>query len=63
MAAWANPVIRDHSAMAEWIYFILPPCENFAETLTPAEEEASGRHWQLIRPCLEGSIGRDHERD
>ena len=43
--------------MAEWIYFIHPPRENFAETMTEAEEEVWGRHWQrLKRLYLEGSI-------
>ena len=31
--------------MAEWIYFIHPPREDFAETMTEAESEAWGRHW------------------
>ena len=34
--------------MAEWIYFIHPPRENFAETMTEAEEEVWGRHWKRI---------------
>ena len=35
--------------MAEWIYFIHPPRENFAETMTEAEEEVWGRHWERIK--------------
>lgn len=35
--------------MAEWIYFIHPPRENFAATMTDAEQEAWGRHWQRIK--------------
>lgn len=43
--------------MAEWIYFIHPPRENFAETMTEAEEEAWGRHWdRLKRLYLDGSV-------
>jgi len=35
--------------MAEWIYFIHPPREDFAETMTEAEDEAWGRHWELAK--------------
>ena len=43
--------------MAEWIYFIHPPREDFAETMTQAEEEAWGRHWiRIQRLYLEGRI-------
>ena len=35
--------------MAEWIYFIHPPREDFADTMTAAEEEVWGRHWQRIK--------------
>jgi uncharacterized protein YciI len=43
--------------MAEWIYFIHPPRDDFAETMTDAEEEAWGRHWiRIQRLYLEGRI-------
>jgi uncharacterized protein YciI len=43
--------------LAEWIYFIHPPREQFAETMTEAEEEVWGRHWERIqRLYKEGSI-------
>jgi uncharacterized protein YciI len=43
--------------MPEWIYIIHPPRENFARTMTPAEEEVWSRHWQRAkRLYLEGSI-------
>ena len=43
--------------MAEWIYFIHPPREDFAATMTEAEQEAWGRHWARIqRLYLEGRI-------
>jgi uncharacterized protein YciI len=43
--------------MAEWIYFLHPPRDDFAATLTEAEEEAWGRHWQrLQRLHAEGVI-------
>jgi uncharacterized protein YciI len=35
--------------MAEWIYFIHPPREDFAATMTPAEEEVWARHGQRIK--------------
>lgn len=43
--------------MAHWIYFIHPPRENFAETMTEAEEEAWSRHWaRLQRLFEEGTV-------
>ena len=35
--------------MAEWIYFIHPPRENFADTMTEAEGEVWGVHWERIQ--------------
>jgi uncharacterized protein YciI len=35
--------------MAEWIYFIHESREHFAETMTEAEQEAWGRHWERIK--------------
>lgn len=35
--------------MAEWIYFIHPPREDFAATMTDAEKEVWGRHWERIK--------------
>ena len=35
--------------MSEWIYFIHPPREDFAATMSPAEKEVWGRHWERIR--------------
>ena len=43
--------------MSSWIYFIHPPREDFAATMTEAEGEAWGRHWARIqRLYAEGSI-------
>ena len=43
--------------MAEWIYFIHPPRDDFAASMTDAENEAWGRHWERIqRLYAEGSI-------
>jgi uncharacterized protein YciI len=35
--------------MAEWIYFIHEPREDFAATMTEAESEAWDRHWTRIQ--------------
>jgi uncharacterized protein YciI len=43
--------------MDTWIYFIHPPREDFAETMTEAEGEAWGRHWVRIqRLYAEGRV-------
>jgi uncharacterized protein YciI len=43
--------------MAEWIYFIHPPREDFATTMTEAEIEVWGRHWQRIQELfVEGVV-------
>jgi uncharacterized protein YciI len=43
--------------MAEWIYLIHPPREDFAATMTDAEQEAWGRHWERIKRLYdEGSV-------
>jgi len=43
--------------VAEWIYFIHPPREDFAATMTDAESEAWSRHWERIkRLYAEGTI-------
>ena len=43
--------------MDTWIYFIHPPREDFAETMTDAENEVWGRHWARIQRLFdEGSI-------
>lgn len=43
--------------MAEWVYFIHPPRDDFGETMTDAEQEAWGRHWERIqRLYLEGVV-------
>ena len=43
--------------MAEWIYFIHPPRENFAATMTDEESAVWGVHWERIqRLFAEGRI-------
>jgi uncharacterized protein YciI len=38
--------------MAEWIYFIHPPRENFAATMTDAEKEVWGVHFERFQRML-----------
>jgi uncharacterized protein YciI len=43
--------------MDTWVYFIHPPRDDFAETMTDAENEVWGRHWRRIQGLfLEGRI-------
>jgi uncharacterized protein YciI len=43
--------------MAEWIYFIHPPRENFADTMTDEEIEVWGVHFERFKRLLaEGVI-------
>jgi uncharacterized protein YciI len=43
--------------METWIYFIHPPRDDFAATMTEAEDEAWGRHWERVkRLYAEGRI-------
>lgn len=45
------------TAMAEWIYFIHPPRENFAETMTDEEQAVWGVHFERFQRMLaEGSL-------
>jgi len=39
-------------AMAEWIYFLHPPRERFAETMTDAERAAFGQHFGYLEGLL-----------
>jgi uncharacterized protein YciI len=43
--------------MAEWIYFIHPPRENFAATMTDEEKAVWGVHFERFeRMLIEGSL-------
>jgi uncharacterized protein YciI len=43
--------------MSEWVYFIHPPREDFAATMTDEERAVWGEHAQLVRRRLdEGSL-------
>jgi uncharacterized protein YciI len=40
---------EDRRLMAEWIYFIHPPRDNFAATMTEAEQEVWARDWTRLK--------------
>src|SRR5262245_27180697 len=43
--------------MADWVYFIHPPRENFAATMTEDEQAVWGEHAELLeRRLAEGSL-------
>ncbi len=43
--------------MGEWVYLIHPPRDDFAATMTDAESEAWGRHWERLKVLFdEGRI-------
>jgi uncharacterized protein YciI len=42
--------------MADWIYFLHPPRENFAATMTDPEREAWGRHFERLQSLLADGV-------
>jgi uncharacterized protein YciI len=42
--------------MADWVYFIHPPRDDFAETMTEAEEEVWHRHWVRIKRLYDEGV-------
>ena len=42
----------DGEHMPEWIYFLHPPREDFAATMTPAEQDVFGRHFAYLPRLL-----------
>lgn len=49
--------LRENGRMAEWIIFIHPPRENFAETITDEEQEVWSRHFERYQRMVEdGSL-------
>lgn len=43
--------------MAEWVYFLHPPRDNFAATMTDAEREVWGVHFARLKRLLaEGTL-------
>lgn len=46
------PRTGNHAAMAEWIYFLHPPREDFAATMTDEEREVWGVHFERLQRLL-----------
>ena len=42
--------------MPEWIYFIHPPREDFAATMTDAEKQVGGEHAQRLQRMLDEGV-------
>lgn len=42
--------------MSEWIYFLHPPRENFAATMTAEEQEAWARHFDRLQQLLDEGV-------
>jgi uncharacterized protein YciI len=42
--------------VAEWIYFLHPPRDDFAATMTDAEREVWGRHFDRLRRLLDEGV-------
>lgn len=42
--------------MAEWVYFIHPPRDDFAETMTDQEQEVWGRHFARLKQLLADGV-------
>ena len=42
--------------MSEWIYFIHPPRENFAATMTPDEREVWRTHFERLQRLLREGV-------
>jgi hypothetical protein len=42
--------------VAQWIYFLHPPRENFAATMTHDERAAWQRHFEWLRELLRGRL-------
>jgi uncharacterized protein YciI len=42
--------------MAEWIYFLHPPRDNFAATMTAPEQEVWGRHFARLQQLFADGV-------
>jgi uncharacterized protein YciI len=42
--------------MAEWVYFIHPPRDNFAETMTEAEQAVWSVHFERLQQLLRDGV-------
>jgi uncharacterized protein YciI len=47
---------KDAVAVAEWIYFLHPPRDNFAATMTEEEKEVWRRHFVHLQGLLEADV-------
>lgn len=47
---------HNRAAMAEWIYFIHPPRDNFAATMTDAEQTVWGIHFERFERLLADGV-------
>jgi uncharacterized protein YciI len=42
--------------MSEWIYFLHPPRDDFAATMTPQEQAAWGEHFERLQRLLADGV-------
>jgi uncharacterized protein YciI len=42
--------------MSEWIYFLHPPRDDFAATMTPEEKAVWGDHFERLQDLLAGGV-------
>jgi uncharacterized protein YciI len=42
--------------MSEWIYFLHPPRDDFAATMTPEEQAAWGEHFERLQRLLADGV-------
>ena len=42
--------------MAEWIYFLHPPRDDFAATMTPDEQAVWGEHWARLQDLFADGV-------
>jgi uncharacterized protein YciI len=42
--------------MSEWIYFLHPPRDDFAATMTEEERQVWGRHFERLRQLLDEGV-------
>ncbi len=42
--------------MPEWVYFIHPPRDNFAQTMTDAERECWSRHFERLQRLYDEGV-------
>jgi uncharacterized protein YciI len=52
----AQPVDAYSDAMTEWIYFLHPPRDDFAATMTDEEREVWSHHFQRLQRLLDDGV-------